>query len=639
MSWSIEQSRTLYNISRWSEGFFDINQAGHLVARTNDANGGVDDGAAVSLYQLSKEIKEDGLALPLLVRFPGILRQRVARLCAAFDEAMQADSYRGNFTAVYPIKVNQQRSVVEEILRSDQERVGLEAGSKAELIAVLALSRPESGIIVCNGYKDREYIRLALIGTQLGHRVYIVIEKLSELEKVIQEARRLDVVPQLGIRIRLTSIGAGKWQNSGGAKSKFGLCAAQVLQAIEQLRHANMLDTLVLMHFHLGSQVSNIGDIQRGAVEAARYYAELHRLGANIRCVDIGGGLGVDYEGTRSRSFCSMNYSIQEYARNIVHTLREICEELSLPHPDIISESGRAITAHHAVLITNVIDTERAGGIDTTPVSNGDDDNNSDEEIQLLKDMRDSCQTVTSRPALEVYHDIVHQRSEAEIMYTHGVLSLEQWAQAEQIFFATCRTLQQRLKPALRAHRKTLDELNEKLADKYFCNFSLFQSMPDAWAIDQVFPIVPLHRLDERPTQRAIIHDITCDSDGCIEQYVDEAGIESTLPVHPLIQGQPYLLGIFLVGAYQEILGDMHNLFGDTDSVNVEIDADGNYRRVEPTCGDSVESVLRYVHINADELLKIFRDKVERSGMSEAQSSASLASLEVGLSGYTYLED
>ncbi|HFD11401.1 MAG TPA: biosynthetic arginine decarboxylase [Crenotrichaceae bacterium] len=630
MNWTIQNARETYNIGYWSGGYFDIDDSGHLIATP-----GGDNPVVIDCISLSRDIKNAGLSLPVLVRFPEILHQRVKKLCSAFESAMVDAQYQGQFTAVYPIKVNQQRSVVEEILRGDNGQVGLEAGSKPELMHVLALSDQNGGVVICNGYKDREYIRLALIGQQLGHDVCIVLERLSELSMVIEEARDLGVTPKLGVRVRLTAIGMGKWQNSGGEKAKFGLSATQILDVVDRLRHANMLDTLQLLHFHLGSQISNIRDIQRGLHEAARFYAEFHRLGVNIRAVDVGGGLGVDYEGTRSRSFCSMNYSMREYAQNIVRVLCDVCDAQGLKHPDIITESGRAMTAHHAMLITNVIDVERRQEDALLLPPNKNDPH-------ILHDLWKALQRLPLSPALEIYHDVVHYLDEAQAMYVHGVLTLEQRAQAEQLYFVTCKKVQLLLRPELRAHREVLDELNEKLADKYFCNFSLFQSLPDAWAIDQVFPIVPLQRLNEKPTRRAIIHDITCDSDGRIDYYVDEAGIESSLPLHSIDlsnNSEPYLLGIFLVGAYQEILGDMHNLFGDTHSVNVELDDDGGYCLTQVIEGDMVDSVLNSVRFDIDELMDIFQKKVKSASLDNNQRMIFMQALKAGMSGYTYLED
>jgi len=627
-AWDVRQARDLYNIAHWSNGYFDINDGGELVCRPDPRAGH----PGISLAALVRELPKHDLTLPVLVRFSGILAHRVQELCAAFDTAMQADSYRGRYNAVYPIKVNQQKSVVDALLAHGGGRLGLEAGSKPELLAVLARSRPD-GIVVCNGYKDREFIRLALIGKQLGIRVHIVVEKLSELETVIREARALDMAPLLGVRVRLSSLGAGKWQNTGGEKSKFGLSAAEVLKVIERLRAENLLDSLQMMHFHMGSQIANIQHVQAGMREAARYYAELRKLGAPVRVVNVGGGLGVDYEGTRSRSFCSMNYSVQEYAHNIVHALREICAERDLPHPDIVSESGRALTAHHAVLITQVLDVEHPPAAEMPAAPDAS-------EPQIIQDLWKGLQDLASRPPLEVYHDAVHGLGEAQTMFHHGVLSLKERARVEDIYFATCRAVRERLQPGTRAHREALDELNEKLADKYFCNFSLFQSMPDHWAIDQIFPVLPLARLNEAPTRRGVLQDITCDSDGRVDLYVDGEGIETSLPLHAPRDDQPYYLGIFMVGAYQEILGDMHNLFGDTDSVHVETTPDGGFRLGQPLRGDTVDKVLRFVHFDAEDLLSAYREKVgAASWLKDPEREICLRELSAGLEGYTYLED
>jgi len=627
MDWHVDKSRDIYNTAQWSGGYFDIGVAGTMIARPNRS----ENGPSIDLYALAAELQQAGLRLPVLVRFIDILHDRVDTLRGAFAGAMQVEGYRGSYTAVYPIKVNQHRRVVEEIVARGNGGVGLEAGSKPELMAVLALA-PAGGTIVCNGYKDREYIRLALIGRRLGLRIFIVVEKPSELAWILSEAQRLQVEPLIGIRVRLASIGGGKWQNTGGEKSKFGLSASQALDAVQRLVAAGKAQSLKLLHVHLGSQISNVRDIQRGMREIARYYSELHRLGIEIHCVDVGGGLGVDYEGTHSRSFCSINYTVQEYANNVVHALWDVCQEQGLPHPDIITESGRAMTAHHAVLITNVIDIERVPEANEVPEP-------VEEDPQILHDMLDTLRGVRPRTALEAYHDAYHWLGETHAMYNAGVLSLEQRARGERLYHAICRKVLQHLDPAAKAHREALDDLNEKLADKLFCNFSLFQSMPDVWAIDQIFPIVPLHRLDEEPTRRVVLEDLTCDSDGSVELYVDGEGIESTLPLPPYRPGEPFLLGMFMVGAYQEILGDLHNLFGDTDSVNLELTADGGYRLTGAVQGDTVEGVLRFVTFDAQELLDAYRRKVEGADLSVSERKAFMSDLQAGLGGYTYLED
>lgn len=629
--WSTARAREAYSVGHWSGGYFDVNAHGHVVARPdrNASHPGID------CYELALRLREEGLSWPVLVRFSDILRDRVDTLCQSFTRAMVEDDYRGSYTAVYPIKVNQQRNVVEEILRHGGRRVGLEAGSKPELMAVLALSDVQGGTVVCNGYKDREYIRLALIGLRLGLRIFIVVEKLSELELVIEESRALGIMPLLGVRVRLASIGGGKWQNTGGEKAKFGLSAAQILRVVQRLGAEDMLDALQMIHFHMGSQVANIRDVQRGMRECARYYAELRNMGVDIACVDVGGGLGVDYEGSRSRSDCSMNYSVQEYANDVVHALWEICEEQGLPHPHIISESGRALTAHHAVLITNVIDSE-------TIAQTGDLATPQADEPTIIHNLWQTylaLQSANQRSVLEAYHDAVHWLSEAQGMYQHGMLSLEQRARSEELYFAICQSVRGQLHANVRAHREVLDELNEKLADKFFCNFSLFQSMPDAWGIEQVFPVMPLHRLAEEPQRRAVLQDITCDSDGRIDSYISYDSIESTLAVHALHPNEPYLLGIFMVGAYQEILGDLHNLFGDTDSVNVELQADGSYRLYGAQQGDTVDKVLRYVNFDVEKLRAAYQAKLDTVELDSGERILYEQALEAGISGYTYLEE
>ncbi len=629
--WSVQRARELYNIRYWGGGYFDIDGGGHLLVRPVGRQRAVE----IDLHALVAELGQRGVSLPVLLRFEDILRDRVERLRRAFAIAMEHEGFKGGFTAVYPIKVNQQRAVVEAILAAGDDGVGLEAGSKAELMAILAVSR-SGGTVICNGYKDREYLRLALIGRRMGQQVYIVIEKPSELALVLEEAKRLEVEPLLGVRVRLASIGSGKWQNTGGEKSKFGLSAAQLLQAVEQLRGAGMLGTLRLMHFHLGSQIPNIRDIQRGIDEGARYYAELHRLGVPIGIVDVGGGLGVDYEGSRTRSFCSMNYTIQEYANNIVQALARICTEQRLPHPHLITESGRALTAHHAVLITDVVAVERIPDGPEAPMYGEGEPAILEALAQNLALLRGNKEG--ERSLLESYHDAQHSLSEAKSMYTHGLLTLEQWARAEQLYFAICRHVHARLDSGSRAHRDVLDELNEKLADKYFCNLSLFQSLPDVWAIDQVFPVVPLQRLDEMPCRRAVLRDITCDSDGRIDHYVERNGLESTLPLHPLRSGECYLLGFFLVGAYQETLGDMHNLFGTINTVSVALSKDGGYRLMDTEKGDDVSSVLGQVGFDIGRLMASYRSKLATADMEERVRRQYLDELEKGLSSYTYLE-
>lgn len=594
---------------------------------------------AVDLTLLVKRAEEQGLQLPTLFRFPGILHDRVSILCKSFVSAMQALNYAGRYNAVYPIKVNQQRRVVEEIINAsvpvERAAVGLEAGSKPELMAVLALTKLPNSVIVCNGYKDREYIRLALLGEKMGRKVFIVVEKLSELNTVLQEAKDMNVIPRIGVRVRLASTGKGNWQNSGGEKAKFGLSASQVLEAINALKKENALESLQMVHFHLGSQISNIQDIQSCMREASRYFGEISKLGARITCFDVGGGLGIDYEGTRSRSYYSMNYSVYEYAENVVRAIREVCEQLNLPHPDIISESGRALTAHHAVLIANVIDVER--------IDNATPTQPNDNAPVIIRDLWASYESLirpdAARPIIETYHNVVYALAEAQGQYIHGILSLAEKAWAENIYYACCEELRRNLDESNRVHRDVMDELNERLADKIFLNFSLFQSIPDAWGIDQVFPVMPIHRLNEPPVRRGVIQDITCDSDGRIDAYLDNGRIETSMPLPAHRENEPLLVAIFLVGAYQEILGDLHNLFGDTDSVDVYIPTGGEYELSHAIKGDTVAKVLRYVNFEPSELLEQVQTHLRASNVSESELEGYLGELEAGLTGYTYLEE
>ncbi|BDM64526.1 biosynthetic arginine decarboxylase [Shewanella sp. NFH-SH190041] len=633
-NWSMDDVQANYNVAHWSQGFYGVSPAGDVFVAPDPARPQYQ----LALHELTRDLVAQGVSLPVLLRFPQILHHRVNSLCQAFNQAIEKYDYQQDYLLVYPIKVNQQRTVVEELLASQQSKaipqLGLEAGSKPELMAVLAMAQQASSVIVCNGYKDSEYIRLALIGEKLGHQVYIVLEKLSELKLVLKEAAALGVTPRLGLRARLAFQGRGKWQASGGEKSKFGLSAAQVLQVVDALRQENMLPSLQLLHFHLGSQIANIRDIRQGVSEAARFYCELRKLGACVSNFDVGGGLAVDYDGTRSQSANSMNYGLNEYANNIVSVLAALCQEYGQPMPRIISESGRFLTAHHAVLISDVIGTEAYRSEDICPPSV--------DAPQLLHNMWQSWQDLKgrldSRAQIEIYHDVQQDLAEAHSLFAMGQLSLADRAWAEQTNLRVCAELQGLMKSKNRYHRPIIDELNEKLADKFFVNFSLFQSLPDAWGIDQVFPVLPLTGLDKRPARRAVMLDITCDSDGAIDQYVDGQGIETTLPVPAWSPDSPYLLGFFLVGAYQEILGDMHNLFGDTHSVVVRLNTDGKAEIDSVLAGDTVEDVLRYVNLDAAVFMQTYEELVQRF-IAEPERAQILAELQAGLKGYTYLED
>ena len=602
--WSISQSAQTYAIELWGDEYFSINKKGHVSVKPSS-----DNDSEVDLYEIAQLLEAKQLSLPVLVRFTDILKDRVVRLDKAFKKACDNYNYSGRYTPVYPIKVNQQRQVVEGILAAPN--IGLEAGSKPELLAIMALSH--EGVVVCNGYKDAAYIRLALIGLKMGLNLYLVIEKPLELELIIEEARALNVVPMLGVRVRLSSISAGKWQNSGGEKSKFGLHAYDILQMIERLKSVNLLDSLKLMHFHMGSQIANIHDIKIALKEVGQFYGEFHRLGAKITVVDAGGGLGVDYDGSRSRRESSINYSLEEYAQNIVRGFADICVEKNLPQPDIITESGRALTAHHAVLITNVTDVESVYKSDSAEFCLPEEGN-----------------------LVEAYHDAYFSLNEARAKFARDKLTINELASAENEYALFCRAVEGRLNSTHQNEAIILQELREKLADKIFCNFSLFQSLPDIWGIDQIFPIMPIHRLNEQPKRRAVIQDLTCDSDGRIDHYIDGKNLESTLAVHDIDNKEPYLIGFFMIGAYQEILGDMHNLFGDTHSINIKLDENG-YQFYDLQEGEVVSELLEYVHINSQELIVAFQNKLAKSTLSNVERAKYEAELVAGLSSYTYL--
>ena len=623
--WSIDNARKTYSIPHWAEGYFDVDAGGRIVARPRGAGG-----PEIALADVVERALAQGGDLPVLVRFPDILGDRLGKLQAAFAQAMRDWDYAGGYTAVYPIKVNQHAGVAGTLASHAGESFGLEAGSKPELMAVLALSRP-GGIVVCNGYKDREYIRLALIGRKLGLQTFIVVEKPSELRLVMEEAKSLGVVPGLGVRMRLASLGAGKWQNSGGDKAKFGLSPRQLLDLWKQLRDAGMGDCLQLLHFHMGSQISNVRDIANGMREATRYFVELSKLGAKITHVDVGGGLGIDYEGTRSRSFCSINYGIGQYASSIVQPLAEACEANGIAPPRIVTECGRAMTAHHAVLVTNVSEVEEAPEGRVPPEH--------DDEPTPIRHLREIHGELDARPAVELFHEAAQAHAEGLALYALGQLDLVHRARIDDLFYAIAHAVKARLTYDEKSHRDLLDELNERLVDKYFVNFSVFESMPDVWAIDQVFPIVPIARLDERPTRRGIIADLTCDSDGKIDAYVENEDLDTSLPLHAPRKGERYCLGFFLVGAYQEILGDIHNLFGDTDAIEVRVEGDG-CRIVQQRRGDTTDVMLDYVGYKLDDLRRRYKalvgaathlDKGEAERLNEA--------LERGLTAYTYLSD
>ncbi|ERJ19318.1 Biosynthetic arginine decarboxylase protein [Salinisphaera shabanensis E1L3A] len=603
--WHIDDAKALYRVATWGEGYFDINDRGAVTVTPRVGAPSID------LDALTDEIQRAGLRLPVLARFTDILGDRIDRLCHAFETARTRHDYDGRYTVVYPVKVNQQRAVVERLVAAGGERAGLEAGSKPELMAVLALAAPGS-VIVCNGYKDSAFLRLAMIGQQLGHRVYIVVEKPSELEPIAEIADELGLRPNIGLRVRLASVAAGHWQNTGGEKSKFGLTATQVVDAVERLRQLGYADCVRMLHVHVGSQVADHGALSRAMDETAHLYRGLRALGAPVACVDVGGGLAVDYEGRGARSFCSMNYGVPDYADAVVGALARVCCAFDLPMPDLISESGRALTAHHAVLLTQVIDSELA----STPRA-----------AELKSELSPSATLDRAERTM----------ADVQARFLAGDIGLKERAAAEAEAVSVYR--------AVAAHaadndddRAAVTAAQEKLAAKYFVNFSVFQSVPDVWALDQIFPVMPLARLSERPDERARLCDLTCDSDGRLDRYVDENGVDSTLPLHALREGEAYRLGIFMVGAYQENLGDMHNLFGDTDVVNVEVDnSEQGWRLADAEQGDRTDELLRYVHFEPDDLRAAYRRKLAASGLSGRLKRETEALLEAGLAGYTYL--
>jgi arginine decarboxylase len=631
-AWTIDAARALYNVEGWGAGYFDIDERGHVVVRPDKA----DPSRTLDLFEIASDLEAQGIGLPVLLRFSDILKSRIESLSSRFEAAIQEFGYTGKYTTVYPIKVNQQRHVVEEIVQFGQAHgVGLECGSKPELQAVLALSESTDHLIVCNGYKDEEFLRLALMGQRLGHKVFIVIEQLSEVDVLLQVAKEMNIVPTAGIRIKLASAGSGRWAQSGGERSKFGLNSAQLVRAVDRLKEEGMLDILKLIHFHLGSQITDIRYIKNGLQEITRFYAELRAMGVDITHVDVGGGLGVDYDGTSSTSNASVNYSLQEYANDVIYTIAEACRELELPMPHVISESGRALTAHHALLLLKVIDVESQLVPETPEIK--------EEDHAILHEMADDLRSLGRRSLQprrirEIYHDATYAKERAQSLFHSGVLSLRARAVAEQIYFAILHGLSKAVETNRDEFEDIITELDASLVERYFCNFSLFQSLPDSWAIDQLFPIMPIHRLDEEPDRRGTLQDVTCDSDGKIDRFVGDKDGHPSLELHDMRDGEDYILGIFLTGAYQEILGDLHNLFGDTNAVHIRL-AENGYEITDLVHGDTVTEVLNYVQFGASTLLATFRRKVAAAkDLSRQDANAFIAEYVAGLEGYTYLE-
>ncbi len=630
--WTIADAVETYAIKSWGAPYFGVNDKGNMCVY---ADGQFGNGPGIDLKDLVDEVRRRGIGLPLLIRFTDILRHRVIHLNEAFRKAMTDQGYKGGYRGVYPIKVNQHRYVAETIVETGKKyQYGLEAGSKPELLAVMALLEDEEALIICNGYKDEEYVETALYASKLGRHVILVVEKPTELPLIAEVSRRLNITPRIGARVRLSSRGAGKWEASGGDRSKFGLSSSELMESISFMRETNLLPSFELLHFHLGSQISNIRSVKNALREASRFYTEVYKTGAPLKYLDVGGGLGVDYDGSQTNFASSMNYTTDEYASDIVFGVMETCDRANVPHPTIVSESGRAVVAHHAVLITEVLGTTEFNDATVIP------DQLPKDIAPVVTNLFASFKDVTNKNALEIFHDINDYKEESLSLFSLGHLSLEQRVLAENIYWATCQKIL-KIGKEMDEMPEELESLERMLADTYFCNFSVFQSLPDSWAIDQLFPMTPIHRLNERPTRRGVLADITCDSDGKIDHFIDRREVKDVLELHP-INNDDYYLGIFLVGAYQEILGDLHNLFGDTHAVGVSIGPNGGYLIDNVVEGDTVTEVLNYVSYNKDDLVARVRRQVEgalRAGRISLDDSRKILRMyEEGLSGYTYLE-
>ncbi len=640
--WSPEDAARLYGIADWGKGYFGVSSQGHmLVHPERDAT------RAIDLAELVRGLADQGVSTPVLLRFDDILADRLREIRAAFDTAAEQEGFNGGYSCVYPIKVNQQRHVVEKIRDIGADLgFGLEAGSKPELLAVLGMTTDHPDMpIVCNGFKDREFLETVVLAHKLGRRIYPVVEKFSELERLLDIADRYDVRPTIGVRAKLSSRGAGRWEASGGARSKFGLFIYEVLAALRLLESRGMADCLKLVHFHLGSQISDIRALKNAITELAHIYCELHRLGAGVECIDVGGGLGVDYDGSQTAYDSSVNYSIAEYAADVVYRVKSVCDERHVPHPLIISESGRAMVSYSSVLVFDVLGVSRFDALpapDELEAAQAALSSDEEEVPQPIVDLLTTRENLTDRNLLESYHDAMQARDEAMSLFSLGYLTLPMRAVAERLFWSIGRQILER-SASMERYPEEFEQLPAILSDHYFCNLSIFQSMPDSWAIDQLFPIAPIHRLDEEPTRRAVLADITCDSDGKIDRFVDRRDVKRTLELHAPREGQPYYLGAFLLGAYQEILGDLHNLLGDTHAVHVSLGEDSKPEISEIVEGDTVREVLSYVQIDHAQLRTDMRRSVDgavRAGrLDSSEAEALMTFFEAGLDGYTYLEE
>ena len=627
--WTPQSASDLYDVASWGKGYFSVGDNGHVLVHPEK-----EAARSIDLKQLVDTLVLRGINLPILIRFADILKHRLGEIHSAFQTAINEHKYQGGYCCVYPIKVNQQRQVVEEVLEFGKPfRFGLEAGSKPELMAVMALADNDTPI-VCNGFKDDEYIEMAMLAQKLGRKIIPVVEKYTELHLILKYSQRVGVRPAIGLRVKLASRGSGRWKSSGGYRSKFGLSATEAVRALQELKDLGMSDCLNLLHFHLGSQITNIRQIKGAVNEAVRVYVDLARAGAGLKYLDVGGGLGIDYDGSQTDFESSVNYTLQEYANDIIYHVQNVCDEVEVPHPTIITESGRAIAAYHSVLVFNVVGVSGMGESDVPA------DPPPDAEQPLI-DLAVTYRGLTAKTLLESYHDAQQALDQTLSLFSLGYLSLEQRCIAENLYWAISRKIQ-RLAGELDYFPEELEGIDAMLSDTYFCNFSLFQSMPDSWAIKQLFPIMPIHRLEEQPTRPAVLGDITCDSDGKVDAFIDRRDVKRTLPLHTFAGGN-YYLGAFLLGAYQEILGDMHNLFGDTNAVHVRLGPTGEVMLDSVIKGDTVREVLNYVQFSSDTLVMQLRRDVEASlregRLTYEESGALLRFYEEGLHGYTYLED
>lgn len=628
--WTIEDSQHLYGINAWGAGYFGINAKGNVCVTPEGAAG-----PSVDLTELINDLTERGIRLPILLRFPDIVKARVQLIKGCFDKAIKDYDYKGSYQGVYPIKVNQQRHLVEDIMTFGRDaKLGLECGSKPELLVVLALMKNPEAVIIANGFKDAEYIETALLAQKLGRKTIVVVDRYHELSMILTAAKKLNLVPKIGFRAKLDSKGSGKWIDSSGARSKFGLTPEEIVRGVKLLKENNLLNSLELVHFHIGSQINSIQAVKTSLKEGARIFTELYRMGAPLKYIDVGGGLGVDYDGSGT-SEASTNYTEQEYANDVVSIIQSQCDEKSVPHPNIITEAGRALVAHHSVLVFNVLGvnrvTEYRQAYEVTK-----------EDHKIVRDMYETLQTLKLDNINEAYNDAVNLKNDSLQLFSYGYLSLEQRAKAETIFWAIFTKMASILREFDDDH-ELLPILEQELSDSLYCNFSVFQSVPDAWAVKQIFPVMPIQRLKEEPTRRAVLVDLTCDSDGKLEKFAETGEVKSDLAVHSVDENtQSYHLGVFLLGAYQEVLGDLHNLFGDTDAVIIGVGPSG-YTVEHVEQGDSVTEVLAYMEYSRHELINFIRQTTE-TGIREGRISPQEARLllkhyEDGLSGYTYLEE